>query len=65
MILDALRKKGIRQEQKACRKVYQRAAIHGLELVNLAQSSSAWKYPVLHGVWVGGGAACRSDLRGT
>jgi transposase InsO family protein len=63
MILDAL-KKGIRQERKACRKVDQRAAIRGLELVNSAQSSSAWEYHVLHGVRVRGSAACRSNLRG-
>jgi transposase InsO family protein len=51
MILDALRKKVFDKSEKACREVDQRAAIRGLEHANSAQSSSAWKYPVLHGVW--------------
>jgi hypothetical protein len=38
--------------------------IRGLEPTNAAQPSSAWKYPVLHGVWVGGSAAYRSNLWG-
>jgi hypothetical protein len=42
----------------------QRAAIRGLELENSTQSSSAWKYLVLHGLWVRGSAAHRPNILG-
>jgi hypothetical protein len=41
----------------------QRAAIRGLEPENSTQSSSTWKYPVLHGLWVRGSAARRPNIR--
>jgi hypothetical protein len=39
----------------------QRTAIRGLEHANSTQSSSEWKYPILHGLWVGSSAL--ADLR--
>jgi transposase InsO family protein len=60
MILEAL-KKGIRQEQKACRKMDQRTAICGLEPTNSTQSSSAWKYTLFFMVY-GSGAVLPADL---
>jgi hypothetical protein len=42
----------------------QRDGIRGLEPENSTQSSYAWKYPVLHGLWVRGSAARRLNIRG-
>jgi transposase InsO family protein len=58
MILEALRKKVFDKSEKLAGKMDQRTAIRGLEPANSTQSSSAWKYPVLHGLWVRGSAAC-------
>jgi transposase InsO family protein len=64
MILEALKKESLRQEREIRRKMDQRTDIRSLEPENSTQSSSAWKYPLLYGLWFGGSATCRSQVRG-
>jgi hypothetical protein len=54
MILEALRKKVFDKNEKFAGKWIRELC--GLEPKNSTQSSSAWKHPLLHGLWFRGSA---------
>jgi hypothetical protein len=58
-------KEGLWQKQEVCKEMDQGTVLCGLELMNSTQPSLAWKYPLLHGVWVGSSVTSRPCFWGT